>query len=1148
MASSLDSHIINAQMLPLPLIPQMNNYYNNCDDQSTLSIPTAETSTTPCPFGCGVLKKETSARDFRAHAYRYCKKVKKEHYPFIYLERFVNDPKRMVQGQKDEYPTELHELMDKNMDDFSPEIRKELLNFKTEVFDPVENTIKQKKRQKKLQKKLQSDRKLKEVLKRRNRNKKRSSATIKESRQEACVNKKTCLSRETRETWTSFLEWDPKPYVEEFSSSQSSDSKDKQFRARQAIKPRSLSLLDIVRVKKSVKRPCYHWGSVTHQHVGHIMTIDGRECTVNFEYPTVRKGWYAMIDELEVCEMPMKKENFIDKNDSYGAKVALNVLRRMRDMRNDNSNVKIIVEPLNCPGSAGGCMILQAHRGLLSAWSRAFREKFASEIKDEITIKTEHPDCFRDMLDIMYDPSIEPSERNMISMLNMATKWKVDDILSRYEEFIKNATRLSNVVDIWAAADQAKSETLQKHCARFAANNIRDCHEDLPIDHLIIALKRDDLCVGDENEALSIVCNRLKKLTEGSVQGAGLNDRTLKKSVQLLETIRTALLNKRWLECKDLKDDKGSLRGEFMRALLKNSHEGVKRRFGLKYESADELRPKMYVRISASVPAVIAACHEKFLDFGACGFVPEMYKYCGKLVQIEEVQKHHVRLRSLSWPIRALERASGKEIETMEGKRSHRVLEEGDLVDVWIPTEDLPLTSGDNWNYQAAVVKKASKEERAVLLCQLGDPRKKASDPMLMRMDSPRILEYLSFSHKSTHHDLSGKQWLQQLEFKSMSVMGKALNGSFEASRKNADDPFWPPLELGSVVEKMSHDFKKSLSVHEVAIRRMAQLTNADVVARITYPCFKGDSLETERQSCLEYFENENFFKVDKNLRQSICLLWEGKRNRTTLTRGLLKQSGVLIDILLVTARIHEDKTEKIKKSPDIIVSRAREELVNGLYKKTGFEERRPKYQNDKGMQLLFSDGKWQIKGAKKEESNFNWAEANGYFPPIGDWDSQGSLHLRFVKPHKFETKSKHARVDVELATSHRNGRVSDPSESKDHEMIPMEISPHDTKTITLLTELTEVYSNIFGKNAISFVVEEFRNCSFDVDTIAEEINLVGFNVDAIIKSFIERNYPTNDSKSAFRALETLSDVLELVEGFKYKVAKDRRRALDGLA
>uniref|UniRef100_A0A7S0DJN8 Uncharacterized protein n=1 Tax=Amorphochlora amoebiformis TaxID=1561963 RepID=A0A7S0DJN8_9EUKA len=147
MASSLDSHIINAQMLPLPLIPQMNNYYNNCDDQSTLSIPTAETSTTPCPFGCGVLKKETSARDFRAHAYRYCKKVKKEHYPFIYLERFVNDPKRMVQGQKDEYPTELHELMDKNMDDFSPEIRKELLNFKTEVFDPVEDAIMQKKRQ-----------------------------------------------------------------------------------------------------------------------------------------------------------------------------------------------------------------------------------------------------------------------------------------------------------------------------------------------------------------------------------------------------------------------------------------------------------------------------------------------------------------------------------------------------------------------------------------------------------------------------------------------------------------------------------------------------------------------------------------------------------------------------------------------------------------------------------------------------------------------------------------------------------------------------------------------------------------------------------------------------------------------------------------
>eukprot|EP00954_Amorphochlora_amoebiformis_P006054 474716-Amorphochlora_amoeboformis.AAC.1 len=223
MASSSDLHIFNAPMdFQLPLIPQMNNCYNNCDDESTLSIKTAETSTTSCPLGCEVLKKETKTRDLRAHVYRWCKKVNKEQYPFIYGKRFVNDLRRMVQGQKGEYPTELHELMAKNMDGLSPEIREELLNFKTEVFDPVEDAIMQKKRQKELQKelqkKLQSGRKHKEVVlgqareKTRIRNKKRSSATIKKRSDEGRVIKKPC--RPSGDIWTSFLESGSNPPIE----------------------------------------------------------------------------------------------------------------------------------------------------------------------------------------------------------------------------------------------------------------------------------------------------------------------------------------------------------------------------------------------------------------------------------------------------------------------------------------------------------------------------------------------------------------------------------------------------------------------------------------------------------------------------------------------------------------------------------------------------------------------------------------------------------------------------------------------------------------------------------------------------------------------------------------------------------------------
>ena len=52
---------------------------------------------------------------------------------------------------------------------------------------------------------------------------------------------------------------------------------------------------DRVRVKPSVTKPRYGWGSVSHESIGIITSINGRDCYVDF---LEQSGWTGQLKEM----------------------------------------------------------------------------------------------------------------------------------------------------------------------------------------------------------------------------------------------------------------------------------------------------------------------------------------------------------------------------------------------------------------------------------------------------------------------------------------------------------------------------------------------------------------------------------------------------------------------------------------------------------------------------------------------------------------------------------------------------------------------------------------------------------------------------------------------------------------------------------
>lgn len=75
---------------------------------------------------------------------------------------------------------------------------------------------------------------------------------------------------------------------------------------------------DLVKVKPSVKEPCFGWGTVTHDDVGYIINIESRGVdnrrlfSINF-INNNSYDWNAYEDEVELV-LEINHQNFLDSS------------------------------------------------------------------------------------------------------------------------------------------------------------------------------------------------------------------------------------------------------------------------------------------------------------------------------------------------------------------------------------------------------------------------------------------------------------------------------------------------------------------------------------------------------------------------------------------------------------------------------------------------------------------------------------------------------------------------------------------------------------------------------------------------------------------------------------------------------------------
>eukprot|EP00466_Bigelowiella_natans_P012443 jgi/Bigna1/68368/fgenesh1_pg.6_\ len=455
-------------------------------------------------------------------------------------------------------------------------------------------------------------------------------------------------------------------------------------------------------------------------------------------------------------------------------------------------------------------------------------------------------------------------------------------------------------------------------------------------------------------------------------------------------------------------------------------------RLGLRFTSVGDIKANMVVRVLSSVPEVARLCNEKpaGATSGAVGFQPSMAKFCGKLVRVKSISvgPAAARIHGYMYPYTCLEQVPAVELEEYQQRLKDRVLREGELVDVldreddWLPARVEKIkTDAKSGQLEALVslVEFPSKWDEWIPVCshriaELHEYSRRRGEvlsvvkPMIKRgllkqqrfSDlSPLLQGYLAFilEHGADARQfwtgevrkelasafgierlqVGDQEWaavcvhkrLRHLSAMMMDSKGRTRRSQRDASRLNSDDPKWPPACVDVSGLKANSLHEKVLMGQEVSLRRIAQLANARVAARIEHPRF-GAAQEVEGAEAKFFAERSHvasgelseYDNTGIHILPKVLELWDGERDELKLTKGLSGLDTVLMQTLLRTTMIHEVKQARITNAPPFVASGCDDKSVDGLYKIVGYQNMRPAYENASGTRMWFDDAVWRIK------------------------------------------------------------------------------------------------------------------------------------------------------------------------------------------
>jgi len=331
-----------------------------------------------------------------------------------------------------------------------------------------------------------------------------------------------------------------------------------------------------------------------------------------------------------------------------------------------------------------------------------------------------------------------------------------------------------------------------------------------------------------------------------------------------------------------------------------------------------------------------------------------------------------------------------------------------------------------------------------------------------------------------------------------------------EKSRQNSDGPReWPPADIEiPLADESLH--AKYLMGDEVSLRRIAQLANSRVAARIDFPRFglkpadedkkrdKNDRVLQERENAaaeqLAKYDNAGIHVLPKVLQ-----MWSGERSEQKLVEGLSVEDAYIMRVLLSVAKLHESKQAHIDSLQAFVMTDAEDTTLNGTYQLCGFENLHPMYKNTHGTVLIFDSKNWKLRRAhdrsggvdSEGEGHTVATKAKGFMPPLGPWDTDGKPILSLP----IERKSReHTCDDAEK----KRVFTSTP-------FTPREVS---------IEALRRLYAWPGDKTCVDDAVHMLKNMGFQVSKTLHSINMVGVNVGDIIEHLTDEDSSGEDEEN----------------------------------
>eukprot|EP00466_Bigelowiella_natans_P000457 jgi/Bigna1/84936/estExt_fgenesh1_pg.C_10413 len=485
-----------------------------------------------------------------------------------------------------------------------------------------------------------------------------------------------------------------------------------------------------------------------------------------------------------------------------------------------------------------------------------------------------------------------------------------------------------------------------------------------------------------------------------------------------------------------------------------------------KFSSLRDIKNGMKVRIISSVAEAA-----KLIKPTRIGFNPNMVPCCGTVVVVEQSEyPSRVKAGKWWWPLNCLERVTKAEMREMKKKaaetKTKLSLEVGTRIDA--------LDVNQRW--LEAVVKAIEPTRVRVHFPGFDD-----NFDEWINLTSDRIHPYgvkTGSSYQDT--DSMSKDQLRMLKAATQVFSGDMREkGQRDSSRSRADDPMWPPsgVDLSSIRDGTPIQY--FLMRMEVSLRRIAQLANPMVAARIDYPRFCAGGLEAERQDAVLNFlpQAEG---VGIYIRSQILDLWQGERDEAALCDGLPAPVAALMRCVLRTTEIHEARQKQLKVTTVRKLRIKSKRSLSGVYTASSASGNQDPSSEKLEYKLDgFSSGDGKIPTLKWDKKREDWGltdskgisvariKSKSSLPPSGDW--------------------KTGAVVTYLDGPGNQGKENSEQQSAK----------------SLLEQVKSRYAGMYNIHQMSSIINKLKHMDFTDEQVADAANRYAFEYDDMLNYLI---------------------------------------------